>query len=148
VVALTPKRYRDIAPEPPAALPPAQSQITSEGSRAEQGAPPDRSPTHLSQAKKLLKSVCNVFGLFRQYHATHFPAHDPDENISPDDLIEISSNVRPNPDYHLYPNESSFLLGEWYWNDGDKKSQSSFQHLLKIVRHPDFHPGDVAGTNW
>jgi hypothetical protein len=40
------------------------------------------------------------------------------------------------------------LLGEWYWNDGVQKSQSSFQNLLKIVGHPEFRPEDVAGLNW
>jgi hypothetical protein len=50
--------------------------------------------------------------------------------------------------YHPYPTQSSFLLGEWYWNDGTKKSQSSFNNLLKIVGHPDFRPEDVARANW
>jgi len=41
-----------------------------------------------------------------------------------------------------------FLLGDWYWNDGAKKSQSSFKNLLEIVGHPDFRPEDVAAVNW
>lgn len=47
-----------------------------------------------------------------------------------------------------YPTLSSFLLGEWYWNDGLKKSQSSFANLLKIVGHPEFRPEDVSNINW
>jgi len=54
----------------------------------------------------------------------------------------------PAKSYAPYPNQSSFLLGEWYWNDGEKKSQSSFQKLLKIVGHPDFRPEDVSANNW
>jgi len=50
--------------------------------------------------------------------------------------------------YYAYPTRSSFLLGEWYWNDGVKKSQSSFRNLLKIVGNADFRPQDVAGVNW
>jgi hypothetical protein len=60
---------------------------------------------------------------------------------------EISSTIPVN-NYDPYANQSSFLLGEWYWNDGEKKSQSSFQNLLKIVGHPDFHPEDIASNNW
>ena len=40
------------------------------------------------------------------------------------------------------------MLGEWYWNGGEKKSQLSFQRLLEIIGHPAFHPEDVAGNNW
>ena len=49
---------------------------------------------------------------------------------------------------HPYPNLSSFLLGEWYWNDGLKKSQSSFTNLLNIVGHPDYRPEDISNVNW
>jgi len=54
----------------------------------------------------------------------------------------------PADSYHPYPNQSSFLLGEWYWNGGLKKTQSGFQDLIKIVGHPRFQPEDVSGTNW
>jgi hypothetical protein len=64
-------------------------------------------------------------------------------NVFPD----IPSTLPLNTQYP-YPNESSFLLGEWYWNGREKKSQSSFQQLIKIVGHPTFRPEDVAGNNW
>ena len=51
-------------------------------------------------------------------------------------------------DYYPYANKSLFLLGEWYWNDGVKKLQLSFQNLIEIVGHPDFRPEDIAGQNW
>jgi hypothetical protein len=91
----------------------------------------------------------NRFGLFRQYHATQFPDHNPDENVTLNDLIDTppDGSSRANS-YHPYPTLSSFLLGEWYWNDGVKKSHSSFSNLLKIVGHPDFRPEDVAAVNW
>ena len=87
----------------------------------------------LSPVRKILKSTCNVFGLFQQYHTTGFPDHNPNENIVSDDLIDSSPNTLWVETYHPYPNQSSFLLGEWYWNDGVQKSQSSFQNLLNIV---------------
>jgi hypothetical protein len=121
--------------------------------------------------RKILKSTRNVFGLFRQYYAARFLYHDPDAYITPGDLNEAPdlcstpldhdpvspgesntstgfSSTPPVHSYGPYPNLSSILLGEWYWNDGERKSQSSFQKLLKIVGHPDFRPEEVAGKNW
>jgi hypothetical protein len=83
----------------------------------------------------------NKFGLFQQYHATRFPEHDPNENITREDLMDTSPNVfssHPADPYYPYPGQSLFLLGEWYWNGGLKKMQSGFQDLIKIVGHPNF----------
>jgi hypothetical protein len=155
-----PKCYRDIAPVPPASLPPPSSQDMLEcvstlaepvASSAKVTSPSQQCTASLSRVRKVLKSARNIFGLFRQYYAARFPDHDPEENITSDDLIDASSDdsfTLPVSSYHPYPNQSSFLLGEWYWNDGERKSQSSFQNLLKIVGHPDFRPEDVAGKNW
>jgi hypothetical protein len=105
----------------------------------------------LSRARKILKSTRNAFALFRQYHATQFPEHDPDQNLTLEDSIDTNLGTSTEPpvdSYHPYPNRSSFLLGEWYWNDGTKKSQSSFKNLLEIVGDPAFRPEDVAAINW
>ena len=143
-----PKRFRDVLPEAPAALPPASGTVTSPPITAEPALPP-KSSSVLSPIRKILKSARNVFGLFRQYHATSFPDHNPHANIvSDDDLMDSSLDTHPVETYHPYPNQSSFLLGEWYWNDGVQKSKSGFQNLLKIVGHPEFRPEDVAGLNW
>jgi hypothetical protein len=142
-----PKRYQDILPAPPAALPPAPHPVTvtSEcvptASAATMQASPssDQTPNIYSHVGKLLKSTRNKFGLFQQYHATCFPDHDPNENIMRDDLMDTSPGTFYPPDsYHPYPNQSSFLLGEWYWTGGLKKTQSGFQDLIKIVGHPNF----------
>jgi Plavaka transposase len=157
-----PKRFRDILPETPAALPPSQLLSEPESSQSESNspvsamemspaAPRSQGASVLSRARKILKSTRNIFGLFRQYYATRFPEHDPDENITSDDLMDTSSDPMSSPlvdSYQPYPNQSSFLLGEWYWNGGVKKSKSSFSDLLKIVGHPSFRPEDVAGTKW
>jgi hypothetical protein len=108
---------------------------------------PQQLYAHLPPIRKILKSACNGFRLFQQYYAAHFPDHDPAQNVSSNDLIDTSSTLLANV-YHPYPNQSSFLLGEWYWNGGEKKSQQSFQCLLEIVGHPAFHLEDVAGNNW
>ena len=149
-----PKRYRDVLPEPAAALPPAfvptGAQIGTVTSPPITAAPslPQALSTVLSPVRKILKSTRNLFGLFREYHATNFPDHDPNENIVSDDLMDSSPDTHPVETYYPYPNQSSFLLGEWFWNGGVQKSQSSFQNLLKIVGHPEFRPEDVAGLNW
>ena len=85
---------------------------------------------------------------FRQYCAIKLPEHDTLQHSSSNGLIESSPDSLPVNMYHPYPNQSSFLLGEWYWNGGEKKSQSSFRNLLQIVGHPSFCPEDVSGTNW
>jgi hypothetical protein len=120
----------------------ASSQVPGDASR-----PQLQLPAHVSQIRKILKSTCNGFGLFRQYYATHFPDHDPAQNISSNNLINTSPTILTNV-YHPYPNQTSFLLGEWYWNGGEKKSQLSFQRLLEIIGHPAFCLEDVAGNNW
>ena len=148
-----PRRYRDIAPEPLAALPPSSLQVTKECMQTDSTAPQSPSSEHPAPvllARKVLKSPHNIFGLFRQYYVARFPDHDPAAHITPNDLnaspdLPPASYVRS---YDPYPNQSAFLLGEWYWNDGERKSRSSFQNLLKIIGHPDFRPEDVAGKNW
>jgi hypothetical protein len=156
-----PKRYRDVLPVPPASLPPPSqpppdlTEIrTTTPPLAPQEQPPSSarqgSPSISDRVKKILKSARNSFGLFRQYYSSSFPQHDPD-NLTSDELTDTTDPKLPpssSAQYHPYPNQSSFLLGEWYWNDGAKKSQSSFKNLLNIVAHPDFQPEDVARTNW
>jgi hypothetical protein len=163
-----PKRYRDIAPVPPAALPTPSIQVMPDSNAPH--FPSQQRPAPASLVRNILKSTRNVFGLFRQYYAARFPDHDPGAYITLDDLNEspglsstldhdfvppddlnMSTDLSSPPRVHSYgpyPNLSSFLLGEWYWNDGERKSQSSFQKLLKIVGHPDFRPEDVAEKNW
>lgn len=155
-----PKRIRDMPPNLLAALPPSLLPPTSVLATPPSALPLPSTSTlpksstplssALSRVRKILKSTRNLFGLYRQYHATQFPEHDPDENVTFDDLMDTSADSSSSlpVSYSPYPTESSFLLGEWYWNDGVKKSQSSFNNLLKIVGHPDFRPEDVAGANW
>jgi hypothetical protein len=50
--------------------------------------------------------------------------------------------------FYLYPNETSFLLGDWYWNHSSQKSQGNFKKLLDIVGSAQFSSQDICGTNW
>ncbi|KIK37340.1 hypothetical protein CY34DRAFT_15768 [Suillus luteus UH-Slu-Lm8-n1] len=50
--------------------------------------------------------------------------------------------------FYPYPNQSSFLLGEWYWNGSLQKSQKSFRELLQIIGDAQFRPEDISATQW
>jgi len=123
-----PKRYRDVLPGSLATFPPSLQPEVSALSD------PIMLPSSISsQVRKVLKSMRNSFGLFRQYCATRFPEHDPDENLISGDLMDTS------PD-----SLSSLPVDSCY----PYSTQSSLNDLLKIVRHPDFRPADVARANW
>lgn len=83
----------------------------------------------------------NSFGLYRIYDERTLPISDPDDCSSEGHAVSKDQ-------YAPYANESSFLLGEWYWNQGIQKSQRSFKNLLEIVSGPGFQPDDIKQTNW
>jgi hypothetical protein len=103
--------------------------------------------------RQIFTTQRNKFGLLRTYHADEHPAHDPEDQISLSDLSNIPSEpytsdpTAPTP-FYPYPNRASFLLGDWYWNGGAQKSQTSFKDLLSIIGSPDFRPEDVCSTKW
>lgn len=137
-----PARFADDLPENLQSLPP--------------GSPP---PTSENSNINTLESPCNKYGLFRRYFATSFPSHDPDSELTMHDCYDVpsggatsadSSEVSEsvNEDYGPYPNRSSFLLGEWNWNEQVQKSKSSFQSLVNIITDPNFCPSDICDTRW
>jgi hypothetical protein len=83
------------------------------------------------------------------------PSHDPEEHVDVHDVFDSATTAggasvehqSSNP-YHPYPNQNSFLLGEWNWNLGNQKSRESFSELLSIVGSPDFNPEEVRHTKW
>jgi hypothetical protein len=145
-----PKRYEtDALPQPLPQLPPVP--------------PPTPSPAAVSESTIGSLRSCisraltprNVFGLFRQYHSEVLPSHDPEEHVELQDLSDIPTitahpQIQPSSPSLLYPypNESSFLLGDWYWNRGHQKSHQSFSELVSIVGHLGFKPEDVRHTKW
>jgi hypothetical protein len=86
------------------------------------------------------------------------PSHDPEECLSLQDLCESAPSASSVPAdanandlgraFGPYPNQSSFLLGDWYWNHGSQKSQKSFKELVDVVASPSFNPEDVKHTRW
>src|SRR6202035_3009443 len=94
-----------------------------------------RFPNQLSSqsTSQVLETQRNTYGLYRRYFSHQFPSHDPEceeDPLSPSN--NPYSNVHPST-YSPYPNFSSFRLGDWYWNHGIQKSQSSFKELVSIV---------------
>lgn len=93
----------------------------------------------------------NKFGLFRRYHREGPPQHDPDENTTLQHLTDVAADDASEPPpvvYHPFPNRSAFRLGDWYWNGGAQKSQTSFNDLVSIVGDPTFSPKDIRETQW
>ena len=94
-----------------------------------------------------------MFGLFRQYGTRQRSTlHDPESNVSLIDLTNINgcTNLAHStvPAFSPYPNQSSFLLGDWYWNGRVQKSQKSFSDLIDIIVDPEFLKEDIQNVNW
>ena len=162
------KRLRDILPQPVLPLPPPHLDNISVpvGPVIETPLPEPPtddistehpngvSPTESGPLMRVIDTARNSFGLFRRYLAQKFPSHDPDGELQSTDLSDVVG-VQPEKGtdtrHHVYgpfPNRSSFLLGEWYWNRGAQKSQVDFKALLNIVAADDFRPQDVKCANW
>ena len=117
--------------------------------------PPNGAPPRVFRPfRRVLDTARNSFGLFRRYLAEKFPSHDPDGDLQSADLSDVmdaqlqeKDSITPHA-YGPFPNKSSFLLGDRYWNRGAQKSQLDFKALLDIVATDDFRPCDVKGANW
>ena len=155
-----PKRFRDLLPEPSTLAPPAPSASTlSSSSHASE---PSNVTGHHAVTTGIRRAACrineffttqrNKFNLFRRYTTGSPPSHDPEDDAMADDLCEDHDEAGrsdPSPaQLYPYPNRNSLLLGDWYWNGGAQKSQTSFKDLLDIVGDPDFNPTDVRHTKW
>ena len=159
-------------PEPPKPLPPTrldnllpsltESELRSPSSFPDQTSTDgSNSPTLQTPLAQRLRPTyqtqSNSFGLFRHYDKETLPTHDP-EDISEDIAVSRPSATRAfvtmghsqnvdNP-FHPYPNEASFRLGDWYWNQGALKSKLDFKHLLGIIGSSSFRPDDIRNTKW
>jgi hypothetical protein len=160
-------KLKDILPQPVPALPPPGVDAH------ESSMPPPPSPTEdgsynsapnlvgnrchgvHGRLRRVLKTARNSFGLFRCFHAENFPSHDPESEVDMSALSNIvpmvpesTLSTRVNPSFGPFPGQSSFLLGDWYWNHGVRKSQEDFRELVRIVGAEDFCPAEVRTTNW
>jgi hypothetical protein len=106
------------------------------------------------RVQRFFTTHCNIFGLFRRYHREGPPLHDPEANITSEDMCDAGgqegvSTPTPSSDTHWpYPNLNAFRLSNWYWNGGPQKSQASFKELVEIIGDPEFSPTDVRDAKW
>jgi hypothetical protein len=93
-----------------------------------------------------------MFRLLRRYYAKEMVSHDPEEQISLQDLSNVPARTDPldanSRMFYPYPNRSMFRLGDWFWNGGVQKSQKSFHELMDIVGDPEFQSADVRNVKW
>jgi hypothetical protein len=117
----------------------------------------------LLRTLRFFRTLPNVFGLSRQYYGNRLPTHDPEEVTTLENLTlshsdEEDQNLsipamqhdsrEDSNAFHPYPNKSSFLIGDWFWNSGLQKSQKSFRELLRIIGDTEFRLEDILATRW
>ena len=95
---------------------------------------------HSPLPPRTFKSQVNSYGLFRLYNHDTVPENDLEDISDPAGPMNIDSDAST---FYPYPNQSSLLLGDWYWNQGTVKSRKCFQSLLKIVGSLDFKSEDI-----
>ena len=173
-----PKRFRDILPEPPLPLPPqdvgalqvdaphtnssscpsasAAFVLPSNQSFAQAESTTQSARIHSNQYA-VLTTQKNSFGLFHVYDEGSMPsASDPEDQSGtdpPPDTRRVEapmSRTLPNSlnPFHPYPNESSWHLGDWYWNQGAQKSKQCFKNLVEIITSAHFCAEDLCHANW
>jgi Plavaka transposase len=150
-----PLRFRDNVPHPPPPLLLARLRQTepirsnSNSSQPEPSLSSSVATSIGSGVHRIFRTPGNIFGLSRQYEGTS-PSYDPEEHISLQDLsnIHVPAKVSESEGFYPYPNPTAFALGDWYWNGGAQKSQSSFHKLMDIIGDPQFRPADVQNVNW
>jgi hypothetical protein len=142
-------KLHDILPQPPV---PTSVLISLQVTDLPQPMDTDSGALSITVSKpRILDTPLNQFYILHRYHAERIPSHDPDAQMD----LTMLSNIHWNftgkfngPVFNPYPNESSFLLGEWYWNQGNQKSQKGFKNLIDILANPNFSIADVEATNW
>lgn len=152
---MLPSRYQDILPEPLPLLPPEEA-IFIEQDHSILETTDSGSVYSSTSSPRLFSTPRNQFGLRRQYYSTSLPSHDPEEMIQladlsedgPDAVQQDTSITKGKNPFAPYPNESSFVLGDWYWNAGIQKSRDNFKELVGIISDPRFCTDDIRDTKW
>ncbi|KIM67459.1 hypothetical protein SCLCIDRAFT_107697, partial [Scleroderma citrinum Foug A] len=155
-----PKRFRDMLPEPPQLLPPANldNLVPSAPTCDMDGSDPLTIQTLLLRSCQIYQTQLNLFGLFCHYDKETLPAYNPEDTsdditvsqptgartfVSPSDWLLNTKNQ-----FYLYPNKTSLYLGDWYWNQGALKSKVDFKQLLNIIGSPSFRADNIRHTKW
>jgi hypothetical protein len=147
------KRFRDVLPQPPPTV-----LVEIHDQLPELALPVVGAGQGPALLEHVYRTPPNIFGLVCQYFSVELPSHDLEEYITMADLLLIpgtTDDSSPEPlesssdaRYHPYPNQSSFQLGDWYWNQGVQKSQANYTKLVDIVGRSTFQACSVSSTNW
>lgn len=141
-----PKRFWDEVPQPPPPL--LEVQVTGIAT------PPPLETTQDTRSRSLTQHVFtsakNTFGLFCWYPSASHPTYGPDDHLTVDNLSNMTLVHKPTASFNFYPypNQSTFVLGDWFWNGGASKPQASFNSLLDIIGDPEFNQNDIQDVNW
>ncbi|KAJ7794907.1 hypothetical protein B0H14DRAFT_3556098 [Mycena olivaceomarginata] len=137
-----PARFEDVLPEPPAPVVVAQEPVIG----------PRRVILHV---RDTMRSVCNRFGIFREY--PHCPSYDPDSLLQPDDLANIPPPSTPPvddtptfspPAPWPFRNMSIYRLMHWANSGSNSKSEAEVTRLVAdVITSDDFRASDLAGFN-
>jgi hypothetical protein len=142
-----PQRFRDILPQPPPSIATSGVQLPTESVNQ------DPMVAHIRyNLCRFFTTPRNIFGLSRRYYTKEIPTHNPEDEISLQDLSNIIVHANPQDSprqmYYPYPNYSAFRLGDWFWNGGVQKSQKNFRELVDIIGDPEFQQADVRDIQW
>ncbi|KAJ3531358.1 hypothetical protein NMY22_g8186 [Coprinellus aureogranulatus] len=117
---------------------------------------------HILQEAAWKRTQMNDFGLWKHYWTVEARPHDPESHLSHLDVMdnheldeEADIQNSPNPRvrqvhhqrYHPFPNLSSYLIGQWFWNEHGK-SRESLQQLVEVITSEGFKPQDLLSANW
>ena len=142
----------NVFPEEYSGLPQGSSSPLFSQPGAGEDPPPDETQRSYMDSQK------NRFGLFRRYHSTRFPTHDPDVGLEDEYFIDdLDVHSTPREDFGLnipleilepYPNFNAFRLGYWQHTRRSTKSEAEFDRLLNILTDPDFKLSDIKGVDF
>ncbi|KAH6907340.1 hypothetical protein BKA70DRAFT_1065548, partial [Coprinopsis sp. MPI-PUGE-AT-0042] len=101
-------------------------------------------------------SKANKFSLWRRYYGRSPPTRDPEQELTVEDYDDSQEHAEQEPPVELslqapfspFPNMSSFLFADWWWNGENDKSGKELDRLLAMGRGENFSFQDVLSTNW
>ncbi|KAH6912486.1 hypothetical protein BKA70DRAFT_1098104, partial [Coprinopsis sp. MPI-PUGE-AT-0042] len=109
---------------------------------------------------KWWSSKRNKFSLWRRSYAVQPLVRDPEAKMTPEDLDDSQPlpDLAPSSDgpsaldsesYGPFPNTSSLLFADWFWNKGNEKSLGELDGLVNgVFKNPDFILNDIIDVDW
>ncbi|KAJ3508461.1 hypothetical protein NMY22_g16610 [Coprinellus aureogranulatus] len=116
--------------------------------------PEEEQRRSITDRRSWKRTQTNEFGLAKHYWTTEERPHDPDAYISISDILDNEpgdtdsiNQLAYDKRYYPFPNLSSYLIGQWFWNDKEK-SRDSLRQLISIITSYGFKPEELLLANW